>query len=129
MRIRVRPGRSAIVAVAACGGAALLAVLAGVEASTAGRAALGALGLLLAGAAVDYLRSVRGWRKASVQFRRRLPAAFALGVKRPVTTAFDVAGSDIWRCDVYDRADPSLVTEGLPASLALAGGQRTEMTY
>ena len=84
---------------------------------------------LLAAAGWDYSASLRAWRRSSAQMTRRLPAAFAIAAKRPVQLAIETREADTWRCELYDHADSSLLTEGLPIRLSLAGGKRIETTY
>jgi uncharacterized protein (DUF58 family) len=60
---------------------------------------------------------------------RRLPAAFAIGVKRPVQLTIDAGGAATWRCQLHDHADATLVTEGMPVALTIAGGKRSEAAY
>ena len=129
MRARVIPGRRAIVALAAIAAGVLLALLTGVRTGSAMWIAVAALLALLVLAAWDWASSRRQWRLSSVRMMRRLPAAFAIGVKRTVPLAFDNGGSHEWQCELHDYADASLVTEGLPARLTLPAGQRLETTY
>jgi uncharacterized protein (DUF58 family) len=129
MRVRIIPGRTAIVALALGAAAVLTALVAGMDASTAMAAALlwllGLVGVL----ALDYAHSLRAWRAATPTLTRRLPPAFAIGQKRLVHLSIDTIGSHTWRCDLYDHADASLATEGLPLPLTLAGGTRVETAY
>ena len=127
--MRVIPGRTAMTAIAAAAVAILLSLLLGLEVAIAIRVAIIALLTLLMLAIVDYALSIRAWRQASVQMIRRLPAAFAIASKRQVLLALDTRGTDTWHCELYDHADPSLLTEGLPVRLTLSGGKRTETTY
>src|SRR5262245_39391434 len=60
---------------------------------------------------------------------RQLPAAFAIGVKRPVQIAIEAQGAQHWRCELHDHADATLVTDGMPVRLAVEGGARVETTY
>jgi uncharacterized protein (DUF58 family) len=77
----------------------------------------------------DSAASLRAWRRASPTMTRRLPAAFAIGLKRPVQFAIATEGPGRWRCALHDQADSSLLTEGLPVYLDWSGGQRIEATY
>ena len=128
MQLRIIPGPLAVAALSAAAVAALVALLFG-SVAVACVAAMPALGALAAATAWDYSRSQRAWRSASARLTRRLPAAFALGGKRPVELAIETAGSWTWHCELYDGADASLVVEGLPIRLDLAGGTRTSATY
>jgi uncharacterized protein (DUF58 family) len=77
----------------------------------------------------DYLVTKRAWQAAKPALKRGLPAAFAIGVPKPVTLSIEVKGASTWRCSLYDHAASSLVTEGLPLQLSLAPGTATDATY
>jgi uncharacterized protein (DUF58 family) len=129
MRIPVLPGPTALVAPAVAAAAVLAALLSGIHVSIATRATL-AVVLVLAGAAtVDLVQTRRTWRRSRPAFTRRLPAAFAIGVRRTIHLSLDAEDSVTWRLDLYDGADARLVTVGLPARLTVSGGTRTEATY
>jgi len=85
--------------------------------------------VLLAAADGDYVLSRRRWRAANVRFMRRLPAAFAIGVERPVRVAFEHDGAHEWTFDLYDHVDSSVTAKGLPQTLTLATGKRVEAEY
>jgi uncharacterized protein (DUF58 family) len=129
MRLRIIPGRTAIAALAASSVIALLALLVGMTVAVVARAALVGVAALVAAAILDYAASWRVWHRASPAMTRRLPAAFAIGAKRPVELTIDIGGTEVWRCELYDHADPSVLAEGLPIQLTLAGGTRTTTTY
>src|SRR3954452_2579330 len=126
---RAIPGRAALVAVAAITVAVLLVLFSGMSVTLTSRLAAGALAALFAATAWDYVSSVRAWRQASVRMTRRLPAAFAIGVNRPVHLTIEIEGPATWRCALYDHADSSLVAEQMPIQLTLAGGTRTDVAY
>ena len=115
--------------VAAAAVAALVALLAGVQPGLVGRAALGTLAALALIGAWDYAASRRAWRRASPRMTRRLPAAFAIGARRAVELAIEADGSADWQCELYDHADATLSTEGLPVRLHVRGGTRLTTTY
>ena len=77
----------------------------------------------------DYLLTKRAWRASAPAMTRRLPAAFAIGVPKPITLSVAVTGASTWQCSLFDHAPPSLATEGLPLQLTLAGGTATEAAY
>src|SRR5262252_4161122 len=129
MSLPLIPGRTAILAISASAAAILLALLVGVTPAAATRVATAALVTLCAAAAWDYRRSVMAWRRSAPVLTRRLPAAFAIGVGRPVQLLIDTQGSDEWYCTLYDHADASLLTDVLPIQLTLAGGKRVETSY
>jgi uncharacterized protein (DUF58 family) len=129
MRLRIIPGRAAIAALAASSVVALLALLAGMAVAIVARAALVAVAAFVAAAIRDHAASRRAWHRASPSMTRRLPAAFAIGATRPVELTIDIGGTGAWRCELYDHADSSVLAEGLPVQLTLAGGTRTTATY
>ncbi|HEY7286222.1 MAG TPA: DUF58 domain-containing protein [Polyangia bacterium] len=129
MQIRVIPGRTMMMALAASAAGVLVLLLAGASVGAAARASAALLVMLFAAAACDYVLSIRGWRRAQATLTRRLPAAFAIGVKRPIGLSIETEGSIAWRAVLYDHADSSLLTEGLPLPLTFAGGTRVETMY
>jgi uncharacterized protein (DUF58 family) len=129
MRLPVVPGRALIAALATSATGILVALIAGVPVTTGGWIAATAVAILAATSTVDYRRSRRAWRDSPPRLTRRLPSAFAIGVKRPVRLTIDNEGPRHWRCTLYDDADASLVTEGLPAALTLAPRSRLETGY
>jgi uncharacterized protein (DUF58 family) len=128
-RLGIVPGRRAIIILAGLWAGCLLALLMGVVVSGVSVMAMTALGALLIATGGDYAYSRRAWRRASVKMTRHLPAAFAIGVKRPVHLTIETEGTITWRCGLYDHADATLVTEQMPAQLTLAGGTRVDTTY
>jgi uncharacterized protein (DUF58 family) len=126
---RAVPGRSAIAALCALGAAALAALLAGVSIEAVTRVTIATAAVLVLAAIADYVWSARAWKRSSPVLRRQLPAAFAIGVKRPVTIAIEAQGADLWRCELYDHADPTLLTDGMPASMVVQRGKQVEATY
>jgi len=129
MTMRVIPGRAAVISVVAAALVVLIARLVGVPGSTVTGSTLAAIGALLVAALYDYRASIAAWRRATPVVTRRLPAAFAIGAERPVAVRIDTAGADSWRCSLYDHADASLRTTGLPIELALAAGTSVETSY
>ena len=109
--------------------AALAALVLGIPATTAGRAALLMLGALLIVSTVDYVASRRAWMRGSPRMTRRLPSAFAIGVRRPVELAVEIDDSRRWSCRLFDYADPTLTTDGLPVRFTLRGGTRVTTGY
>ncbi|HET7698642.1 MAG TPA: DUF58 domain-containing protein [Vicinamibacterales bacterium] len=127
---RALPGRTMLSGLAALAATALLALVAGATAPAVSRVTLAAAALLAAVAAVDLVLTLRGWRAASPMLTRDLPAAFAIGVKRPIRVAIEAQGTATWRGDLHDHADATLAVEGLPIRrLAIQGGKRVDVTY
>src|SRR5262245_39483392 len=110
MRLRAIPGRAGISAVATCTVTVLAALVAGVPVTAGVWMAGTAGGILALAAAVDLVHSHRAWRRSEPRMTRRLPAAFAIGVKRPVRVTIENESSLAWQCRFHDYADPSLVT-------------------
>src|SRR4051812_37991749 len=129
MSLPLMPGSTAIAATGTAAAAALIALLLGMPVATAARLTLLAVTLLVGAAAWDYETSRRAWRRASPRMTRRLPAAFAINLKRPVQLAIDIGGDRQWQCELYDHAGSTLLTDGLPVALVLRGGTRTEVGY
>jgi uncharacterized protein (DUF58 family) len=123
------PGRLAIALLSAAAIAALIALILGVSVAATSLTASVALGALAAGTAWDYTRSLRAWRSSSPTLTRQLPAAFALGGKRPVEIAIETTGFEAWSCQLHDGADASVAVDGLPIDLELLPGKRTSTTY
>jgi len=126
---RAVPGRTAIAVLGALAAGALGALVARAPLDAVTRVTMAVSVVLGAAAAVDYVLTTREWRRSAPTMRRLLPAAFAIGVKRPVLIAVETEGSRNWRCDLHDGADPTLVTEGMPARMEIEGGRRVEATY
>src|SRR3954470_6374980 len=125
----VIPGRTAFAALGILAAALLAALVAGLPVGAGALAAtVGVLGVLAAGV-LDYLSSLRAWQQAAPRMTRRLPAAFAIGVERPIELAIETGGERRWVCRLYDRADGSLATEGLPMTLELCAAARLTATY
>ena len=129
MRVRIIPSRSAIAALVVSAVSMFIALLLGVGVTLAIRVALIALVALSGATILDYVTSVRAWRRSSPRLVRRLPPAFAIAVQRQVPLLIDTHGSLAWRCELFDHADSSIITEGLPIRLTIAGGKRSEATY
>src|SRR4051812_18239373 len=129
MRLPVIPGRPLIAALAASAAGILVALIAGVPVTSGAWIAAAGVTMLAAASAADHTVSNRAWRKSPPRLTRRLPSAFAIGVKRPVRLTIDNEGPRRWHCTLYDYADSSLVTEGLPAALTLAPRSRLETGY
>ncbi len=123
------PARTSLAALSVLGGGALVGLLARVEVGTVARVTIAAASALLLASLLDYFLSIRGWRRAAPVLRRHLPAAFAIGVKRTIRLDIEARGDVTWRCGLYDYADATLVTEGMPAELAIQGGKNIEISY
>lgn len=129
MRLRVIPGRAALLLLAAGATITLSALLMGRSIATAAWLAAGWTATLAAAAIADYWLTRRAWRDASPQLKRQLPSAFAIGVRSSIQLAIDTQGARRWRCQLHDYTDATLQTEGLPMQLVMHGSQRIETSY
>jgi uncharacterized protein (DUF58 family) len=129
MRARLVPGNAAIIALAAGAAAVLIVLLAGGSPTLGVVLAATWVGALTIIAAIDYGVTRRDWKASSPRLERTLPPAFALGVRKVIHLSISLGGGRAWRCGLYDHVDASLLTEGVPATLTLNGGQRTELSY
>ena len=129
MRIRVIPGRVALVLVAIAAGAGLAALMLGVPLALVAQLTAAAVLLLIVAAASDFFSTRSAWRKSNVQMIRRLPPAFAVGITKPVGVIVQAEGLLNWRCMLYDHADQSFNTEGMPKAIELLGGKEVEVQY
>ncbi len=123
------PSKRLLQGLAAGAGAALLALVAGLNISWVAVLSGVLLILLLALTATDYILSRRASRDSPIRMVRALPPAFAVGVKRAVSLYFENEGPCSWKAQVYDYVDTSFNVTGLPAILALATGKRVEVVY
>ena len=119
----------AIVVLATSTLAVLVARLIGLDVAIAGRMSAFAGLMLIVLFAWDYSASRRAWRRSSARMTRGLPTAFAISRKGQVRLTVDITGTESWPCELYDHADSTLLTEGLPIQLVLSGGKRLEATY
>jgi uncharacterized protein (DUF58 family) len=129
MKMAAAPSRRSLKLLGAIGAAALAALVARIDLQLVSLATLVAVLLLLAAIGADYVLSRRRWRASNVRFTRRLPAAFAIGVERPVRALLEHDGDHDWKCALYDHVDSSLMTAGLPQSLVLPRAKRLETGY
>jgi uncharacterized protein (DUF58 family) len=129
MRLRLIPSKLATLCVATAGVAATVALVLGVSTRITGLAAAVFVVAMVAGMAADFFVSRRAWRQSEVTISRRLPSAFAIGVKRLLYLQFESRGSRAWRCSAFDHCDPSLTITGLPARFELPPLKRFELAY
>ena len=127
--IRALPGRTSLIALSILGGAALITLLARIPVQTVTRVTLMTGALLALAALFDYIASVRAWRQSMPVMKRHLPAAFAIGVNADVALAIESQGDRAWHCALYDHADSTLRTDGMPVTLEIQGGKSVETTY
>jgi uncharacterized protein (DUF58 family) len=129
MRLPFIPARPLLLLLIGSAGIALLALVAGAPTSVVTMAT----SAWLAGVAIvsvgDLWWTLHLWHAAPARLTRRLPPALAIGVRREIGIGLEHGGDSEWQVLVYDHADPSLATEGLPASMRLKPGTRSELAY
>jgi uncharacterized protein (DUF58 family) len=129
MRVRVAPSGRLLFLVAFVALAALVALLLSIPLRRVAMLSVIGAGALLFIAIADYLQSLHAWRRAGARLTRKLPPAFAIGVKREVNLAVDIGGREAWHVGLHDHADPSMIVTGLPVRLTLPANKRTETSY
>jgi uncharacterized protein (DUF58 family) len=129
MRLRIVPARNALFAVAAGAVCLLIALLAGVPVGLTAWAAAAWIVLLGTATTADYRLTRQAWLQTAPRMTRVVPAALAVGVKRDIDLVIEGVGARSWNIAIYDHSDPSLQTEGLPATLTIGGGKRVTFTY
>ena len=129
MGLRAIPSRLSTAIVAALVVAAMAALIAGVSIDIVTQAAAVLAAVMFLVMLMDFVTTKRAWRESTPGMKRGLPAAFAVGVQKPVTLSITVTGARRWYCSLYDHAPGSLTTEGLPLQLTLGGGTVTDATY
>jgi uncharacterized protein (DUF58 family) len=123
------PARTSLAALSVLGGGALVALLTRVELGTVAGMTIAAASALVLASLADYLLSTRAWHQSAPVMHRELPAAFAIGVKRTIHLRIEAEGVARWHCGLYDYADATLVTEGMPGDLVIQGGKSVEISY
>jgi uncharacterized protein (DUF58 family) len=129
MQLRAVPSSLTVIVLAVCAAVALSCLLLGMSVAQTSLLAAVMLSVLVAVCALDFLRSRSAWQAADLKLERQLPAAFAIGVERPVKVAAGLQGSHDWRVQVHDHADASLLASGLPRALTFSGSKITEFEY
>ncbi len=129
IRLRVIPGKRLLLALGAGSAGVVLALLDGSTRPFAADLAMTWAAILWIAALLDYTLTRNAWKNAAARLTRRLPAAFAIGAKRPVELLIDLQGEQPWSIALHDHADASVTTDGLPLSLELEGAQRLEVSY
>ncbi len=129
MRLPLIPSRATLWTVAGACVAAIAALAFGVPLQTVARTsiAVGTIGSLWA--LVDIMRSMVAWRHTPLAWKRRMPAALALGVQHNLACALLNEGPNTWRVELFDHVDPSVDFEGLPLQVLVPAKARTEVHY
>ena len=129
MKLRVLPSLLTTQVIGVATLAAAVALFLGAELDTIANAALVLVVLLAAFATLDFVLTRRAWRETQVRMTRRLPSAFAIGVRKLVHLQFESEARRPWRCEVFDHGDPSLRVAGLPARFGIFARKRTDVAY
>ena len=129
MRLRFIPSQLLVLLVMAGATVATVALFAGVAIGTVASLSTIAACTLLAIGIGDLLSTRRAWQQSQARMLRRLPSAFAIGVKQFVHLGFESTGKQRLQCTVFDHCDPSLRMVGLPTSVELLPGKRVEVGY
>jgi uncharacterized protein (DUF58 family) len=127
--VKLLPSRTTIYALLAVAAAALVALLLRVPAADVGSGVLGMVALGVLWAAVDFWLTRRAWHAAPLQWTRRLPEAFALGVQRTIDGTLVNTGKRRWRIAFFDHADPDLDPQGLPVTADLRANAQAQLRY
>lgn len=129
MRLRVIPGRRLLLLTTVVATAVAIALFAGVAHHLVVSLSTFVALILLAFGIGDLLRTRRAWRQSQVRMVRRLPSAFAIGVRQSVHLAFESTGTRGLSCAVFDHSDPGLRIVGQPATIELLPGKRVDIAY
>jgi uncharacterized protein (DUF58 family) len=129
VRIRVIPGRVALVLVAIAAAAGLAALILNTPLALVAQVTGIAVVLLITAATADFFSTRSAWRQSNVKMIRKLPPAFAVGISKPVSVIVQAEGALDWRCSLYDHADPSFITEGMPKRIQVLGSKQVEVQY
>ena len=128
MRLRALPGRQLLNALAAMLIIALLLCVINQLLIARWFTAISLLALIVA-TALDFSNTRAAWRDAAMQFSRRLPAAFALGVKRQIPIFMTIGGENTWYVKLVDHSDSTLHTMHMPVDVVLQPESSTELGY
>ena len=128
-RVRPLPGLRLIGALAAGAVAVLAALIAGWSVREASVLAIVWLLALLLASVFDYVATYGAWQRSMPRMTRRLPAAFAIGVRTNVHLEVALESGRDWIVRLHDHADATLLSDGLPLQLVLLGGKLTEVIY
>jgi uncharacterized protein (DUF58 family) len=129
MRLRPIPSSRTILALVAGAGLVLVLLLLGMPGARAGWLAAAFAVALCAACVADFALTRRAWQEAAPILTRRLPTAFAIGVSRSVALSLSIQSAGRWRLRLYDHADATLQTEGLPRDLIVDGPATVELDY
>lgn len=123
------PSRWCIAIIFAGGLAALVQLIGGVAAPAVATEASIGTALLLAFGLFDYAATCRRWFREPLIVKRKLPAAFAIGVTHGATLTLLNEGPRCWRGIVFDGIDPKFQIGGMPRAFLAGAHQRTDIEY
>ncbi len=129
MRLRATPSRRAVAILAIAAAVVLALLIFGLSVAAASALTLALCLSLVAASIADFMLTRREWYAAEATLVRRMPAAFAIGVARQIHLELGVTGDRSWQMTLYDHADPTLVVDGMPREMILAGNTVTQLTY
>jgi uncharacterized protein (DUF58 family) len=129
MRMRAIPSRLTLIILGMTACFVLGLLLLGAPREQASRIALWSVIALVSAGVFDFVRTYLDWHGAEPKLKRHLPAAFALGVAKPVALELSLGGSCAWHVRLHDHTDASLAAEGMPCRLQVLGGTATEISY
>lgn len=124
-----RPGRALVTALLLGAAAILLLRVTGLSTASAARLAVAWTVAVVTVALADYVVTWREWRRSMPTLTRQLPSALAVAVRKPIHMRLSHTGGPPWRLELFDHADPSLVTVGLPVALSVEPGTVVSSTY
>ena len=129
MTLPFRPSRRATGVLLASAAVILALLILGLPVGTASIATAVFAALFVVAAVADAILSRRAWHAASFTLTRRLPPAFAIGLRKDVTLLLRVGGTRRWRALLYDHTDATLLTSGLPMSVEVRPDTILEVGY
>jgi len=129
MKPRFIPSRRLLLAISLACVAASVALLLGVNLRFVTWASTAFAALLFLLTIADLLLTRHGWRQSQVRMTRRLPSAFAIGVRQHVHLQFENAGTRELQFEIFDHCDTGLNFVGLPAHITTQPGKRVDVAY
>ena len=129
MRFQLIPSRGTLWTVAAAAVATVVALVIQVPTATVWRYTLGAVIVGILWALIDIGRTIVAWRRAPLVWKRRMPAALALGVSHNLACALVNEGPNDWHVEMFDHVDPTVDFEGLPIKVLVPAEARMEVHY
>src|SRR5688572_10896696 len=129
MKPRFIPSRRLLLTVSLACIAASVALFLGVSLRFVTWASTAFAALLLLLTIADVFLTRRAWRQSEVRMKRRLPSAFAIGVRQLVHLQFENTGKRVLQFEVFDHCDTGLNFVGLPAQIRTQPGKCVDIAY